>query len=167
MRNAKERGYRIALDDAVSLQDRAELLPYVDIIKLELPALTDDEIRELTRVHKNSGRKVLAEKVETQEQFKTTKDAGCDYFQGYFFCVPQVVEGKDLSTEQQSYLRLLQEVSRPDVDFDRLEELIKSDVSLSYKLLRYLNSASIGMRHKITSIKQAFSVLRYSGSASS
>ncbi len=161
VRNAKARGYRIALDDAVSLQDREELLPYVDIIKLELPALTDDEVRELTRVHKNDGRKVLAEKVETQEQFKTTKDAGCDYFQGYFFAKPTTLSSKRLPQTHLQTLRLLSDLSDEGTDSEKIAEKVAGDVALSVRILRYANSAAVGSRTKHTSIQHAISMIGF------
>jgi EAL and modified HD-GYP domain-containing signal transduction protein len=102
---------------------------------------------------------MLAEKVETYEDFNDGLAAGYEYFQGYFFCRPEVVAGKDISAVKANLVRLIQEVNRPEVDFDRLEELIKREVALSVKLLRYLHSAGFGWKHDVSTIGQALRVL--------
>jgi len=105
------------------------------------------------------GKSLLAEKVETHEHFEEAAGLGYQLFQGYFFCRPQIVSRRRLPTAKVSCLRLLQEVQKADVDFDRVETVIKHDVSLSVRLLRYLNSAAFGWRDKVNSIKQALIVL--------
>jgi EAL and modified HD-GYP domain-containing signal transduction protein len=102
---------------------------------------------------------LLAEKVETPADFQQAMRLGYSYFQDYFFCKPEIVSGKEMPAAKRNYLRFLQEVNQPQLNFDRLEDLIKHEVSLSARLLRYLNSAAMGLRHKLTSIKQAMAML--------
>src|SRR5580704_15756419 len=84
---------------------------------------------------------------------------GYTYFQGYFFCKPQIVSHADIPAFKRNYLRFIQAVNAPAMNFDELEDIVKHDVSLSTKLLRYLNSSSMGMSQRITSIKQALTLL--------
>ncbi|MCL4439596.1 MAG: HDOD domain-containing protein [Firmicutes bacterium] len=101
----------------------------------------------------------MAEKVETTEMFKEAFEMGYSYFQGYFFSRPIILTGQDIPGYKINYLQALEEVNRPEMDFDRLEGIIKRDVSLSYKLLKYINSAAFGFRSKIDSIKHALVLL--------
>ena len=145
VRSAKEKGYRIALDDVVSASDRAQLLPLADIIKLELPALSNEQIREITRSNHSAGRKVLAEKVETQEEFDHAKRAGCDYF----FAKPSTVRSAgQLPQSQLQTLQLLTELTDERTDPGAVADKVACDVALSVRLLRYANSAAVGCRGK-------------------
>lgn len=103
--------------------------------------------------------KLLAEKVETLEEHADALGKGFSYFQGYFFCKPVIVEGQDVAGLKLHYMQLLQELYKPEIDFDRLESLIKQDLSLSYKLLRFINSAAFQIRIPIRSIRQAMTLL--------
>lgn len=155
----KDEGYILALDDFVSVQGYEGVLDLADIVKIDFLGTTADQRRSLLKQLEGYKCQVLAEKVETKDEFAEALGLGCTMVQGYYFCRPEIIEGKKMSGIHQNYLRLLAEVNRPNVDLDKLEEIIKSDVSLASKLLLYLNSASIGVRHKITSIKQAMVML--------
>lgn len=162
VRMAKERGYRIALDDVVSASDREQLLPYADIIKLELPALSNEQIRDITRSNHRAGRKVLAEKVETQEEFDHAKQAGCDYFQGYFFAKPSTVRSeRQLPQSHLQTLQLLSDLTDEKSDADTIADKVACDVALSVRLLRYANSAAVGCREKLSSIQRAVSMVGF------
>ncbi len=158
-KQVKSAGYTLALDDLVSSEGYEPLLDLADIVKVDFMG-TDYAKREQL-AQQLSGRRVhlLAEKVETHDEFAQALRHGYEFFQGYFFSKPQVIAARDIPGMNQNYLQMLVEVNRPDIDFDRLEMLIKTDVSLSSKLLRYLNSASMGVRNKITSVKQALVML--------
>lgn len=158
-RALKDAGYLLALDDFACSDGFELLLDLADIAKVDFRATTVEQRALLTQQLARHGVQLVAEKVETPAEYDEAMQLGHAYFQGFFFCVPQIVRGKEVPAAQRSCLRLLQELSQPELDFGRLEELIKSDVSLAYKLLRYLNSASIGLRHEITSIKQAMVML--------
>ena len=101
------------------------------------------------------GLQILAEKVETYEEFDWARQCGYDYFQGYFFARPVMVRGRQIPAAKLHCLRLLQEAQRPELDFERLETLILEDVSLSYQLLRYVNSPLFALASRIQSIRQA------------
>jgi EAL and modified HD-GYP domain-containing signal transduction protein len=102
---------------------------------------------------------LLAEKVESHQDVQEAMELGYGYLQGYFFCKPEIVSGKDVPAYKYNYLRFLQEVNAAEINYDRLEETIKREVSLSTKLLRYMASAAMGVRHRLTSIKQALALL--------
>jgi EAL and modified HD-GYP domain-containing signal transduction protein len=102
---------------------------------------------------------MLAEKVETQAEFAEARDSGFVYFQGYFFRRPEVVQTRDIPANRLNYLRMLQAVSRPELDHKEIEDLIKSEASLCYRLLRYLNSAMFAFGTEIHSVRHALSLL--------
>jgi len=155
----KDDGYQLALDDLVSAEGYEELLDLADIVKVDFIDTTADQRGLLFRQLARHQVEILAEKVETKQEYDEALRLGCTMVQGYYFCRPEIIEGKELSGLHQNYLRLLAEVNRSDIDLDKLEEIVKSDVSLASKLLLYLNSASLGVHHKITSIKQAMVML--------
>jgi c-di-GMP-related signal transduction protein len=154
-RRLREQGYRIALDDFVFRAGCERLLEIADLIKVEVQSAPWPEQKALVRASKARGLEMLAEKVETYEQFESARQAGYDYFQGYFFARPVTMHGRRIPTNKLHCLRLLEEAQRPELDFDRLEELILEDVSLSYQLLRYVNSPLFALASTIRSIRQA------------
>jgi EAL and modified HD-GYP domain-containing signal transduction protein len=101
----------------------------------------------------------LAEKVETHEVFQAAVKLGFTYFQGYFFSKPVILAGKDVPAFKLHYLDILRELRKEDLNFRRLEEVIKKEMSLTYKLLRYINSAAFALRQKIDSIQRALMLL--------
>lgn len=155
----KDKGYRLALDD-VTFDDRSSpFLDLVDIIKVDMPVTTPEQRKKLVEMYAPRGKVLLAEKVETQEEFREVCDAGFHYFQGYFFSKPEIITSRDIPAFKLNYLRVLRAVNRLDLDLDELESIIKSEASLAYKLLRYLNSAFFGFRKEITSIRHALALL--------
>lgn len=154
-RKLRKEGYRIALDDFVFKPGWERLLSVADLVKIEIQAMPRQEQKRLVDRAKRQGTALLAEKVETHEQFEWAKQTGYDYFQGYFFARPVTVRGRQIPANKLHCLRLLQEVQRPDLNFDRLEALILEDVSLSYQLLRYVNSPLFSVTGTIRSIRQA------------
>jgi EAL and modified HD-GYP domain-containing signal transduction protein len=117
------------------------------------------EQERLLRTYRPRGIALLAEKVETHEEFEWARKAGYDYFQGYFFARPSVIQSQQVPATKFNCLRLLSELSRPDLNFKRLEELIRADVALTYKLLRYVNSALFGRRGQVDSIERALMIV--------
>jgi EAL and modified HD-GYP domain-containing signal transduction protein len=155
----KEAGYMIALDDFVTGDPREPLAEVADIIKVELKLTTAAQQSAMVKRYGPWKRRMLAEKVETQEEFTAAKEMGFVYFQGYFFRRPEMVSAHEMPTNRANYLRLLQVVSNPDLDMQRLEVLIKGEASICYRLLRYLNSAAFGLRNEIHSVKHALAIL--------
>ena len=158
-RRLKELGYRLALDDFIYDEKFIPLIEMSDIIKVDF--LTTDKKERRALVERIGRQKIsfLAEKVETREDFIQAKELGYSYYQGYFFSKPLIIASRDIPSYKLTFIRLLQEIHKPEIDFDRLEKLVKTDVSLTYKLLKFINSILFGFYSEIRSIKQALAIL--------
>ncbi len=155
----KEAGYTIALDDYVAGDAREPLAAIADIIKVEMQLTNHEERKNLIRQFSLKHCRMLAEKIETYEEFARARDLGFVYFQGYFFRRPEMMATHDMPASRLNYLRMLQEVSRPELNVPALERLIKTEASVCYRLLRYLNSAIFGFKTEIHSVRHALSIL--------
>ena len=148
-------GYELALDDFVLRADYEPLLALATIVKVDFRQSGPDERAHLARSFLPRGIRLLAEKVETAEEQREARELGYSLFQGYFFCRPEVLARTEVPRFKLNYLRFLQEIHRPELDFDRLEQVFRHEVSLSVKLLRYLNSAAFGWRREVKTIREA------------
>ncbi|MEO3879075.1 EAL and HDOD domain-containing protein [Rheinheimera fenheensis] len=156
----KEKGYVIALDDYIHQPVWRHFYPFVDIIKIDFRSTSTDTINQIkAAIADFSHIKLLAEKVETNEEFQLAMDLGFSYFQGYFFSKPEMMQSKALSPAQMTLAELLYETSKSDMDLNKITQVFQRDVHLSYKLLRYSNSAIFKRRTEIETIKQALIVL--------
>jgi len=153
------RGYRIALDDFVYHPSLEPLLELADIVKLDVLEMSFDEIERAVDKLRPFDVQLLAERVETHEMYQRCRGMGFDYFQGYFFARPQIVAGRTLPHGQVTALELLRLLNDPGTDFDELEAVVSRDMSLSYRLLRHLNSPALGLRRKVTSSREALVLL--------
>lgn len=158
-RDLKSRGYQLALDDFVCEAGYEPLVELADIIKVDFRMTSEPTQAEFSSLYGGRGIKMLAEKVETQEEFLRALEMGYDYFQGYFFSKPTIIIGRQVPGFKLNYLRIIKEINNPQLNFDRIEEIIKYEASLVHKLLRYINSASFGLRRQINSIRHALSLL--------
>jgi EAL and modified HD-GYP domain-containing signal transduction protein len=158
-RRLKEQGYTLVLDDFILNSSTQAFLEVADIIKIDFLQSVGKERSWF--VGKVDPRKtlMLAEKVETHEALQEAINLGYSYFQGYFFAKPEVMSGKQIPPHKIHYLQFLKEINRPEFDFKRLESIVKQEVSLSVRLLRYLNSAAVGMHQRVSSIRQALVLL--------
>lgn len=154
-----QQGYTIALDDFIFTPEWLPLIELADIIKLDVMAMPLAETLATIEKLKPYNVKLLAEKVETREEFEALKRAGCVLFQGFFFSKPNIVEGKRLGVNQIATVKLLSTINNPDVSFNELSAVITQDVGLSYKLLHYINSAFFSFPNKIESIQHALTCL--------
>lgn len=154
----KHAGYKIALDDFVPGDSRESLVPFSDFIKVDFKAVALADSARLANVHGKTC-KMVAEKVETQEDFNAARKAGFTHFQGYFFRRPERLKTRQIPANQATYLRLLQAVSKTDVDLREVEDLIKHEASLCYQLLRYMNSPRFGLFSSVQSIGHAATML--------
>ncbi len=152
-------GYAFALDDYVDDPRYEPLLQIAKVIKVDIRTTSREEQERLLRTYKPRGLALLAEKVETHEEFDWSWRAGYDFFQGYFFTQPILVRGKQIPAAKIACLNLLAEMQHPDLDFDRLQAMISGDVALSYKLLRYANSPLFAGYSEIRTVKQALVIL--------
>ena len=159
LRELSALGYIIALDDFVFTEDWRPLVEFADIVKLDVLQRNINETRQLIEKLKPYNVKLLAEKVESREQFQSLLDMGCEYFQGFFLSKPNIVEGRRIGVNQAAAIRLLSTINKPNVEFAELALVISQDVSLSFKLLHYINSAFFALPRKIESIRHAITYL--------
>lgn len=155
VRDLTGQGYCLALDDFVFNEDLRPLVEMAQVIKIDLMSLSRDELEEHVRLLRDYPVKLLAEKIETQEEFEHCKALGFDYFQGYFLSKPNIVQGTQLPPNRLAVLQLLSKLQDPKTEAGDIEALVMQDVALSYKLLRYINSAFFAFPKKIESIRQA------------
>jgi EAL and modified HD-GYP domain-containing signal transduction protein len=155
----KKAGYTLALDDFIYDPKYDPLVKLVSIIKLDISLVEQEKWSQYVTRFKPQRIQLLAERVETQEQFLQTRELGFHYFQGYFFSRPVIVEAKQLPESKISKIQLLQEVNRADFNLDQAEAIIKHDPGLTWKLFRYVNSAIFAFRKEITSIRHALTML--------
>lgn len=155
----KKRGYILALDDYEGGPGLEPLCELVDIIKVDILNKTPREVRAIVEKASKYKATLLAEKVETQDVFKVCKSLGFTYFQGFFFNLPEIIPGRKLSASQVTKLKLLKELGALDTNPDRLVEIIQTDLSISYRLLKYINSAFFGLQVEVTSIPRAVAML--------
>jgi EAL and modified HD-GYP domain-containing signal transduction protein len=152
-------GFHIALDDFFYRAELEPLIASADTIKFDFRLTPMDELaRDVEKLSKYPV-SLLAEKVETHEEFQKAMDMGFELFQGYFFSKPEILKGKDISSPQMNLLEIMAEANKEDVAFDSVEKAISRDVSISYKLLRYMNSAYFKRVNEISSIQQAIVLL--------
>jgi c-di-GMP-related signal transduction protein len=157
-RELKARGFALALDDNVYHPDYEPLYQLVDIVKIDILQLSDHDLREMVKLLACRGLTLLAEKVETYEQYRACLDMGFDLFQGYYFAKPTVINKKKVDVAGLTLLKLLTLVCR-DANIDEIEDTFKHNPNLSYNLLRLVNSVVIGMKEKIGTLRHALVVL--------
>lgn len=160
VKNLKDKGYTIALDDYIHQPVWRHFYPFIDIIKIDFLTCDLATIKTIIKELKAHPHiKLLAEKVETYEAYSLALDLGFDYFQGFFFSKPEMVQSKALPPSEMALAELLYQTSSVEMDLKKITDVFERDVNLSYKLLRYSNSAAFARRAEISTIKQALIVL--------
>ena len=158
-RKLKKQGYVIALDDFVYSEKYLELFEIVDIIKVDFKITKGSERKNVINQVNSSRIKFLAEKVETIEDFNEAVTYGYEYFQGYYLSKPLMISGKKIAENKAIYLQILKEINNENFSIESMENLIKRDVSLSFKLLKLINSSYYSFTSEIKSLKQALALL--------
>ena len=153
-RELHDASYRLALD-FISDPESERLLPFVKFLKIDVRSMSTAAAATLVKRFSVGNAKVIAEKVESAEAFKEAKGAGFTLFQGYYFCRPITCRATALPQRKLAYLQLLAALRQPNVGVREIEEIVKHDMSLSYRVLRCVNSAAFGLRSEVTSIRQA------------
>jgi EAL and modified HD-GYP domain-containing signal transduction protein len=157
--NLRNAGYQIAVDDFVLTDWTADLVPLANFLKVDF-LTTDPEIRKgIEKVRTNGSPVLIAKSIETMDAFDQAVREGYTYFQGFFFGRPIIAEGREVPGQQMANLRLLRALHVPDLSVHQLEELIKHDASLCYRILRTVNSAAYMLQVPVTSIRQALVLL--------
>jgi EAL and modified HD-GYP domain-containing signal transduction protein len=155
----KQAGYTIALDDFVDSPGWAPLVALADILKVDFRLTDPKEQNAIVSRYAGKNIRMLAEKVETQKEYAAAMEMGYSLFQGYFFCRPEIMQHRALPSFKLAYLELLQAATAPEFDIKELALKIKHEASLTFRLLRYLNSAAFGLRSEIRSVAHALSLL--------
>ena len=154
-----EKGYRLALDDFVIGSAQEEFLSACKIVKLDLMANKSHAIPAGLQKLKKERLRVLAEKVETMTAYARCQALGFDYFQGYFFARPDIVSSRGVPASRSVLIHLLTRLQEPKVTISELEELVSADVTLTYRLLRLVNSACLSVNREIDSVRTALMVI--------
>ena len=152
-------GYHIALDDFIFHESLQPLIELASIIKVDILSLSESELRHHVERLRAFPVKLLAEKVETKAEFELCMELGFDYFQGYFFCRPEIIKDNPIPDNKIKLLELLGKLQDPDIEFKTIEAIIRQDPGLSLKLLRLLNSAAIGFPRQINSLHEGLVIL--------
>ncbi len=159
VRELKQAGFRFALDDVVGESDNLDKLqPLMDVIKIDIKQMAPASLAALTRSLRNPRQKLLAEKVETHEEFRQCMDLGFEYFQVYYFARPVILSGKKIAPSQMAIMHLL-ELLATDADQRDIERSIKLDPVITLNLLRLVNTPAVGARFRINSVGHALMVL--------
>ena len=152
-------GFIIALDDYIYNPSHKPLIEMCQLIKIDIMALSREELAEHVKQLKPFGKKLLAEKIETLDEFDFCMDLGFDYFQGYFLSKPRIVKSATLPQNKLAIMNILALLQDVNSEIEDIEEAISSDVAMSYKILKLMNSAFFNFSNKIESIKQALLLL--------
>lgn len=155
----KSKGFTLALDDFVFDAKYNKLLEIVDIIKVDFTITTGIERKNVMKLAKNNDIRFLAEKVETRQEYLEAISYGYTYFQGYFFCKPEILTRKDIPVNKMIYLRIIKELNSKEFSLVKLEKLIIKDASITYKLLKLINSSAFSIKNKVTSMKLAIAMI--------
>jgi c-di-GMP-related signal transduction protein len=155
----QEQGYALALDDCLDDGRTAAFLPFVDTLKVDFQQTSKAEQENIALRSKQLKVGLIAEKVETEPEFRSARQQGYDYFQGYFFARPTVLRGARIHVSQINGLRLMKHIQREELDFQAVEEIIRHDVGFSHSLLTYLNSAAFNWANRIESVRQGLFLL--------
>ncbi len=152
-------GYSIALDNFEFTDRWRPLLEVCDIVKLDVQRLGRDAIQHNVAALREYDIKLLAQKVESHEDYRFCKDLGFDYYQGYFFCKPQILSGHTIPFNRLSTLNLLSRLQDPSIGISELEHAVGQDVAISYRILRYLNSPIHALNRKVESLRHAITLV--------
>jgi c-di-GMP-related signal transduction protein len=161
-RDLRQQGYKIALDDFVFNKENPycrELMKQADYIKVDMLSTTLEKREEIELIARLLNIKLLAEKVETRRDFEEAKKRGYSFFQGFFFSKPIILSTYDVPVYFHSYYDIIQSLELTEPSIEQITELIEQDISLSYKLLKLINSPAYRPKQKVSSIRQAIVLL--------
>ncbi len=152
-------GYALALDAYRPGSPTEALLPHVQFVKVDTRRATPMELRAAVTRLRNRPIKLIAESVESAQAAELARGVGYHYFQGYYFCRPTTFARAPLPARRLAYMNLLSALNKPNLSLDEVENLVKHDLSLSYRVLRSVNSAAFGLGQEVTSIRRALVLL--------
>ncbi len=155
----KDKGYKLAIDNYLQIEHLRPLASLADIIDLNIEQLSAEQLKTHIRTLRNQHPVLLADHVKTYDEYELCRDLGFDFIQGYFLSRPKIVAGQSLAPNQTSIMNLLSILHNPETDTDTIDTVISQDVSLSYKILRLINSAFFKRATDIESIHHAIVML--------
>ena len=155
----RDLGYCIALDDVTYFEQILKFVGAIEIVKIDFLLSTKEDRKNIAYVCNKYNIDMLAEKVETADELREAKELGCVFFQGYYYSKPSIFLGKDIAVKNTSIFMLLIELIKDDYDIDKVEYIIKTDVALTYKFLKFINSSYFNFVQEIKSIKQAIMLI--------
>jgi len=155
----QQAGYSVTLDNFRDESHWKPLLPFASFLKVDFRTTSSEQQNAIARTFSTRTLRVIATRIETREEFDQAYDAGYSFFQGFFFLQPELVVARDLPASKVNCLSLLREAAAPELRYRDIEETLKQEPSLLYKLLRYLNSAAHGLMREVTSVPQAIALL--------
>ena len=158
-KDLKSEGYMIVLDDYAFQTDFMNILPFAYMVKVDAKKIGEYIRKTIVTKLQPRGIKCALKNVNDQQSYYKSFPMGYDYFQGSFFSKPSVVDKKDVPVYKFNFMEMIKQINQPEVDFGKIEDIIKHDVSLTYKLLRMINSSAFGMKNEVKSIKQALVLL--------
>jgi c-di-GMP phosphodiesterase len=159
LRDLKAQGYKLALDGFDPDSPAESALDLFEVVKLDVRDLGPEQLRARVERLRPAGCKILAAGIATYDERDRCVDAGCDLLQGHFFCQPSVAGTRQVSANRLALYQVVSALQRSDVELHDVEQLIARDVALSFRMLRYVNSAAIGLRGEVRSIGQALALL--------
>ncbi|MBT9332908.1 EAL and HDOD domain-containing protein [Paracidobacterium acidisoli] len=154
-RDLRDAGYRLALDDFAPDDARLPLLELADFVKVDFRACDAAARRRVYELASRRRVRLVAEKIEDEQELQQARHEGCTFFQGYFFARPAMLETKRIPQDRTLYLRLLSELCHVPLRLREIERVVMQEASLCYRLLRMVNSARYGQRNKVTSVRSA------------
>ncbi|MFQ5597153.1 MAG: EAL and HDOD domain-containing protein [Nitrospiria bacterium] len=154
----KKMGFSLALADFIYKPAYEKLFEAIDIIKIDFKGKTSEELKETAMRFRNLPQKLLAESVKDVKQFEQAKSLGFEMFQGYYFAQPKIISGKKVDLDNVVVMKLMNQMLR-DVGLSEIQKTFRESPSLSYNLLRLVNSVSSGVREKISSVRHAIVLL--------
>ncbi len=144
IREYKLLDYKFAIKDAVGSEPFSKLVPLMDVITINVRGKEIDVLKRRVMKYHGSAITMLAQKIETREQFELVKTAGFDYYQGYFFEKPVIIRNKSIDTSRLNYFRIINELNKPTIDFIKIASIIKTDTALVYQLFKTINKVQYG-----------------------
>jgi EAL and modified HD-GYP domain-containing signal transduction protein len=159
LRRLVELGYLVALDDFVIREDSLPLLEVAHFVKFDVQAFTRDQLAEQVGALRSHKVSLIASKIEDHHTFEACKELGFDHFQGYFFCQPRTVTGKGIPSNRLTQMRLMNVLQDPHCELEELERSITNDLGVSFRLLRWINSAYFSLPRKVNSVREALVLL--------
>lgn len=151
----KNKNYTIALDDYTGDPQYDSIMNYVDIIKVDFSEITQEKAVEIAKTYSEKGKLMLAEKIETEEEFLIAIQSGYKLFQGYYFSKPNMMKKSSVKLDASGYATIIAELGRFEPDFQSLSGAIRTNPNLTYKLFQYVNTLKFSQKQKVTSIQMA------------